>query len=306
MQEESDDKSVAVGLDNVSYRVGNRQILETISLAIPEGRITGILGLNGAGKSTLLSLILGLKSPTSGNVTVLGHRAGSRTVKQRVGAVLQEVALYEELSPKENLNFAASLYGIANAGIRIAQVLDLIGLADRRDDAASILSGGMRRRLTIGRALLHEPDILVIDEPTLGVDAEARHDIWSHLRLLRSQGTTVIVSTNYLDEALALCDTAAVLRGGRLLLVEAPQDLVARAGSCLEIEYDEWDKARIQAALASRSDVLRTEASSTGTTIFLEGRASADTVLRQLLDTATLKAFRVRAPDLAEVFKAIG
>lgn len=306
MQEGSDDKSVAAELAKVSYKVGNRQILETISLTIPRGRITGILGLNGAGKSTLLGLILGLKAPTSGIVTVLGHRAGSRAIKQHIGAVLQDIALYDELSPEENLNFAASLYGIANAGSRIRQVLDLIGLTDRRTDATSTLSGGMRRRLTIGRALLHEPDILVIDEPTLGVDAEARHDIWAHLRLLRSQGTTVIVSTNYFDEALALCDTAAVLRSGRLLLVETPQELVARAGSCLEIEYDEANNALLQAALARRPEVLRSEASTTGITIFLEGHASADIVLRALLETATLKAFRVRAPDLAEVFKAIG
>jgi len=298
----------AVQIADVYFKAGGRSILEEVSLTIGRGEITGILGPNGAGKSTLLGLILGLKSPTSGTVTLLEHAepAGSRSLKHRIGAVLQETSLYDELTPQENLNFAASLYGIPNPKERISEILDLIGLAGRRNDQTSTLSGGMRRRLTIGRALLHAPDLLVIDEPTLGVDVEARHAIWSHLRLLRSQGTTVIVSTNYLDEALALCDAVAVLRSGRLLLVEPPQALVARTGSCLEVEFIPENEDRIMNALYGRPDVLRMEATSTGLSIFLDPKASPDTIVRVLLDAATLKAFRVRAADLAEIFKAVG
>ena len=141
---------------------------------------------------------------------------------RKLGVVPQETALYEDVSARENLRFAAALYGVARAEARVDELLALVGLEARAGDRVSLLSGGMRRRLCIARALVHEPELLVLDEPTVGVDVEARHQIWSHIRALRAQGRTVLLSTNYLDEAEALCDRVAMLRDGRLVVEDTP------------------------------------------------------------------------------------
>jgi ABC-2 type transport system ATP-binding protein len=153
--------------------------------------------------------------------------------------------------------------------------------------------------------LLPSPEMLIVDEPTLGVDVEARHTIWSHLRLLRSSGTTVIVSTNYLDEALALCDRAAVLRGGRILVMETPEALVARAGTCLDIACRQEDQDAIAAALTETESVYRITATSSGVSVFLEGTAVPEPVLRQVMAAAPITGFRLRSADMAEVFHAL-
>ena len=272
-----------------------------------QGEITGILGPNGAGKTTMLNAIVGLRTPTTGSVVVLGQRVSARDPEfyRRIGVVLQETALYDELTTFENLRFAASLYGIADPRARIAEVLRLLDLSERTEERVGRLSGGMRRRIIIARALLHSPDLLIIDEPTLGVDVEARHTLWSHLRLLRSLGTTVVVSTNYLDEAIALCDTVAVLRAGKVIISDTPQALVARAGSCLDIECARSAVKALERALMGTDGVLRTHPTSTGLSVFLRGDALPDPILRTALQTTTIWGFRLRGADLAEVFHAL-
>jgi ABC-2 type transport system ATP-binding protein len=298
----------AVRFEEVWYRVGRRAILNGISLDIEQGNIAGILGPNGAGKSTLLSMIIGLRRPSQGNVTILGQRLPVQDVslRQRIGVVLQETALYDELTTFENLQFSASLYNVSDPKWRVGKVLELLGLSDRAGDVVKTLSGGMRRRIAIARSLLHSPELLVIDEPTLGVDVEARHTIWSYLRLLRSNGTTVIVATNYLDEALALCDTVAVLRKGELLVSETPDELVSRAGYCLDIECKSRAMKRISSELSQVVGVLRIDKTAIGLSVFLAGDIVPDSVTRIVLDTAPIEGFRFRAPDLAEVFHALG
>lgn len=297
----------AVRFEKVWYQIGRRTILNDISLDIEQGSIAGILGPNGAGKSTLLSMIIGLRRPSQGNVTILGQRLPVQGVslRQRIGVVLQETALYDELTTFENLQFSASLYNVSDPKWRVGKVLELLGLSDRASDVVKTLSGGMRRRIAIARSLLHSPELLVIDEPTLGVDVEARHTIWSYLRLLRSKGTTVIVATNYLDEALALCDTVSVLRRGELLVSESPDELVARAGCCLDIECKARAMKMISFALRQVPGVLRIDKTSTGLSIFLAGDIAPDSIARIVLDTAPIEGFRFRAPDLAEVFQAL-
>ncbi len=294
-------------MEDVAVRRGSRPVLEHVFLSIRQGEITGLLGPNGAGKTTLLSVILGLLPVSSGKLTVLGEQDPDRrrTLRSRIGIVFQETALYDELTTLENLQFAASLYDVPNAGARIEEVLELLGLSGRAGDRTGQLSGGLRRRVTIARALLPSPEMLIVDEPTLGVDVEARHTIWSHLRLLRSGGTTVIVSTNYLDEALALCDRAAVLRSGRILVVETPEALVARAGTCLDIACRQEDQNSIAAALTETQSVYRITATPSGVSVFLEGSAVPEPVLRQVMAAATITGFRLRGADMAEVFHAL-
>jgi ABC-2 type transport system ATP-binding protein len=299
--------SPALHLDAVSSHIGKRVVLDSITMDVPVAAIEGVLGPNGAGKSTLLSLVTGLRRASSGSVTVLGEKLPVRGggLRRRIGVVLQETALYDELTAIENLRFSAALYGVHHADARIAQVLELLGLSERAGDPVHTLSGGLRRRIAIARALVHEPELLVIDEPTLGVDAEARHAIWSHLRLLRSLGTTILVATNYLDEAQALCDTVAVLRGGRLVVHEKPDVLVLRAGRCIDVECETSASDAISRALAGFEGVLRVDETSSGVSIFLDGNAVPDAIIRAVLNTTSMGGFRTRAADLAEVFRAL-
>jgi len=300
-------KSPAVQFDGVTCRIGKRTVLSEVDLVVQRGEITGILGPNGAGKTTLLNTIVGLRMPSGGNVTVLGETSQSRSaaVRSRIGVVFQETALYDDLSAVENLRFAASLYQVREPEQRIKKVIELLDLTGRARDAVRTLSGGTRRRVTIARALLHEPELLIIDEPTLGVDVEARHSIWSHLRVLRSQGTTVVAATNYLDEASALCDTVVVLREGRVLISEAPDVLVARAGCCLDVDCDAAEAKVIVNVLTSERGVLRIASTETGLSIFLGSSIHPDLVVRRILDLTTIQGFRVRGADLAEVFQAV-
>ncbi len=299
--------SVAVRFEEMTYRIGKRIILDHVSLTMKRGDITGILGPNGAGKTTLLSAMMGLRQPSSGMITVFNEPLSrhTRALRQRIGVVFQETALYDELTTFENLRFAASLYHVPAAGQRIEEVLALLSLSERANERVRSLSGGLRRRVAIARALLHAPDLLIIDEPTLGVDVEARHAIWSHLRYLKSSGTTIAVATNYLDEALALCDTVAVLRAGRLLLSEKPQALVAYAGSCLDIECSSTAGEAIALALTASEGILRIDQTSTGLSIFLNGNSIPDEVMRRILQISAVTGFRIRSADLAEVFRAL-
>ena len=165
----------------------------------------------------------------------------------------------------------------------------------------------MRRRLCIARALIHDPELLILDEPTVGVDVEARHQIWAHIRALRKQGRTVLLSTNYLDEAEALCDRVAILREGKLLIEDSPSALVATAGRCLELDCAPGEVATLAAALAKNPHVLRSEASeSGGLIVYVDGTCEMDELVRQAMSAAPLHGFRARSPDLAEVFRALG
>ncbi len=297
----------AIIFESVSYSIGHTTILSGITLHLKKGNITGIVGPNGAGKTSLLSLINGLHRQSAGTITVLGETIPTEetTLRQRIGVVLQETALYEELTTFENLRFAASLYNIKNSTARIIAVLELLDLVDRSDQIVKTLSGGLRRRVTIARALLHNPELLIIDEPTLGVDVEARHAIWQHLRLLKSQGTTVVVATNYLDEAQALCDTVAVLREGKLLACESPETLIARAGYCLDIECSDERTEEIQKAIVKRKGILRVDRTPSGLSIFMTSNVVQKQVIDTVLKSGNLESLRVRAPDFVEVFKTL-
>jgi ABC-2 type transport system ATP-binding protein len=296
----------AVAFANVSYSVGKHLILDDITLAFEQNHIAGVLGPNGAGKTTLLSLMTGLIRASGGRITVLGKQLpGDTAFRKRIGMVLQETALYEELSVFETLRFAASLYSVPSAHARIAEVLELIGLTERRNDLVRILSGGLRRRVAIARALLHTPELLIIDEPTLGVDATARHAIWEHLRLLRSLRTTIIVATNYLDEAQALCDVVSVLNNGKLILTETPDQLIARGGCCLDIDCQEASAALIADALNDEADILRMERTARGIAVFVDSTTIPDQIIHTVLQTAPIDSFRFRTADLAEVFQAL-
>jgi ABC-2 type transport system ATP-binding protein len=296
----------AISFSDVSYKINHVTLINNISLSIQKGSIAGILGSNGAGKSTLLSLLTGLRTPTAGKVLLFDKKQPHDPhVRQNIGVVLQETALYEDLTIYENLNFSASLYHVPKSKERIAEILALLDLSDRTHDMVRTLSGGLQRRVAIARAFLHEPELLIIDEPTLGVDVEARHAIWSHLRLLRSKGRTIVVATNYLDEAQALCDTVAILQKGKLVALETPQALVGRVGSCIDLTCTQEESTRLTKELEEVTDIIRVNQTPSGLSIFVKGNTIPEKVIKIAAKHTHLNEFRVRAPDLAEVFNAL-
>ncbi len=298
---------VAIALKDVTCQFGRIKALDRLSLTVPAGIVVGIVGPNGAGKTTVIDVVCGLLRPDRGRVEVLGHDMGrqAKAIRRQIGVLPQETALYEEVTPWENLRFAAALYGVRHPDGRIAELLELAGLTARGHDPVRTLSGGMQRRLAVVRALLHDPALLILDEPTLGVDVEARHQIWAHVRGLRAQGRTVLLTTNYLDEAEALCDRVAMLRDGRLLAEDTPGALVARAGRCLELECPPEAAARLEAALRGNAAILRTARAASGLTLYLNGQGVPERLVEEAMAVAPLTGFRLRSPDLVEVFRAL-
>jgi ABC-2 type transport system ATP-binding protein len=207
-----------------------------VSLRVEAGETFGLIGPNGSGKTTLIRLLLGLGRPTSGTVRVLGKRMPNRGVARSIGYMTQSSALYNELSVRENVAFFGALYGLRGPALhkRLAETLDLVDLADRATATTGTLSGGMRQRLSLACALIHEPRLVFLDEPTVGIDPELRQTFWDYFAWLNAQGVTIIVSTHHLDEA-ARCHRLALLRFGRLLAVDTPAEMRRQSG---ESDFD--------------------------------------------------------------------
>ncbi len=300
-------ESPAIKLEGVVCQFGRIRALDGLSLQVMPGTIVGVVGPNGAGKTTLIDVICGLLRPSHGAVRVLGYDVTSDTkaLRARIGVLPQETALYDEVSAWQNLRFAAALYGLSNVDARITNVLELVGLAGRARDIVRTFSGGMQRRLAIARALLHDPPLLILDEPTVGVDVEARHQIWAHIRSLRAGGRTVVLTTNYLDEAEALCDRIAILRAGTLVADDSPSALTARTGRCLELECQDQDAARLSVELREHPGVLRTEIVDLGLRLYLTVDTTPEDIVRAARQVCAVEGFRTRSPDLVEVFRAL-
>ena len=208
--------------------------LDSLDLEVVRGQILGLLGPNGSGKTTSVNLLCGLLRPTSGTVVCEGIdvRSDVTGVRSRLGVVPQETALYDDLTADENLSFHARLYGVPRAKrkARIDELLDLVGLSGRRGDRVGTYSGGMQRRLALARALLTRPTVVVLDEPTLGVDVQSRAALWERVRQIADEGGTVLLTTNYMEEAQALADQLAVLDHGELVVTGTPEELRGALG----------------------------------------------------------------------------
>lgn len=223
-----------IDVHEIRKSFGEIQAVKGISFAVDEGQIFGFLGPNGAGKTTTISIISGLMLADSGSVRIAGldiRKDGSR-VRRILGVVPQEIALYDELSGRENLYFWGSLYGLSGSELRTAadRVLDLVGLSERADDAIREYSGGMKRRLNLCAGIIHRPRILLLDEPTLGIDPQARLAILDVIRGEVTGGTTVIYTTHYLEEAENLCDRIAIIDQGEVMAEGTLQELNRLAG----------------------------------------------------------------------------
>jgi ABC-2 type transport system ATP-binding protein len=221
--------AAAIEARGLVKRFGPLRAVDGVDLALEPGRIYGVLGPNGSGKTTLIRLLVGLARADEGAVTVLGTRMPSREILARIGYMTQADGIYAELSVWENIRFFATLYGTRDPA-RLTAALELVDLADRRGTPVLQLSGGMRRRLSLACALVHEPAVLFLDEPTVGVDPALRVQFWTHFRELASGGTTLLVSSHVMDEA-ERCDELLLMRRGRILARGSAAEIRARAGT---------------------------------------------------------------------------
>jgi ABC-2 type transport system ATP-binding protein len=216
-------------VENLHKRFGNIHALRGLTMETQEGEIYGLLGPNGAGKSTLIRTIVGLHTPDEGQVTLLGERMPNRDILSRVGYMTQASALYDELTVWQNVAFFAGLMD-CNDKSAIAAAIDFVDLSDRRQTPISELSGGMRQRVSLATVLVHKPDLILLDEPTVGVDPQLRVQFWRHFRQLADNGVTLVVSSHVMDEA-ERCDRLGFVRAGQLLAEGSAEELRQRAGT---------------------------------------------------------------------------
>ncbi len=239
---------------------GERTVVDSLDLAIAPGETYGLLGPNGAGKTTTISMIAGVLRADAGTVTVCGEpiTTTSTSAKRAIGLVPQQIALFDDLSARENLRFFGGLQGLRGRRLaeRIAATLEMVGLADRADDRIDTFSGGMQRRANIAVGLLHEPRLLILDEPTAGVDPQSRNQILESVASLSSHGMAVLYTTHYMEEAERLCDRVGIIDAGRLVAEGTRRELVARVGEHdrLTVRGD-GDLERLAAVADGRDEV---------------------------------------------------
>jgi ABC-2 type transport system ATP-binding protein len=228
-----------LNVDDLKKSYGLQQALGGVSLNVEDGELFGLLGPNGAGKTTLLSILSCLMDPSSGTATLLGHHLNTRNreVRHLIGLVPQELAIYNELTSRENLSFFGELYGVKPPRLneRVDVTLTAIGLSDRADERVSTFSGGMKRRLNFGVALIHEPRLLLLDEPTTGVDPQSRNHIFEEVRRLNHSGTTIIYTSHYMEEVQALCSRVGIIDHGRLIACDTLSGLLHQLPGLVQI-----------------------------------------------------------------------
>lgn len=214
-------------------RGGEKQALDNLNLDIPRGSFFGLLGPNGAGKSTLINILAGLVTKTSGTARIWDYDItdAPRRAKRAIGVVPQELNIDPYFSPREALEVQAGLYGVPKHLRRTEEILDAVGLIDKAEAYARTLSGGMRRRLLVAKALVHQPPVLVLDEPTAGVDVELRRQLWAYVRKLNEDGVTILLTTHYLEEAEELCDRIAIINHGKLIACDQTKNLMGKLDS---------------------------------------------------------------------------
>ena len=275
-------------VDNLHKAFGERRAVDAVSFTLAQGQTLGLIGPNGAGKSTTVSLICGLLQPDQGAVRIAGTpmSRGNSAAKQTIGLVPQDLALYEELSARENLKLFGALYGLTGAALkaRCAAVLELVQLSDRAADKPATFSGGMKRRLNIAAALLHDPQLLILDEPTVGVDPQSRNAIFESLEQLKRQGRSLIYTSHYMEEVERLADQIVIIDHGRVIADETPAALYRRlpAQAALQLSLAEPLSAALLGQLGQQPGVAGVRAADGRIDIGLVDTAQAFGVLAWL------------------------
>jgi len=281
------------------------QALKGIDLVVPRGSIFGLLGPNGAGKSTFINILSGMTRKTAGTVSIWGRDIDqrSRDARAAIGVVPQEIAADVFFTPRESLDVQAGLYGVPKAERRTGELLAAMGLADKADAYVRQLSGGMKRRLMVAKAMVHNPPVLVLDEPTAGVDVELRRQLWAYVEALNHQGVTVVLTTHYLEEAEALCDTIAIVNRGEVVACESTRDLLRRLDRRAVVVTPE-------APLIAPPDLTPFEAKLRGNGDLVVNFKTREAGVEQVLAAVRaagvqIKDLRTEDPDLEDVFVSL-
>ncbi len=296
-------------VENLYKSFGNINAVDGISFEVERGEVFGLLGPNGAGKSTTISIISTLIKPTSGEVFFEGESISKnpKNIRQKLGIVPQDIALYPTLTGYENLKFWGNLYGLKGAGLkkRINEVADIIGLNGRLKDKVEKYSGGMKRRLNIGAALLHQPELLIMDEPTVGIDPQSRSHILDTVQKLSEQGITIIYTTHYMEEAEALCNRICIMDEGNIIASGTKQELVelVKERTRINIKLDNIND-NIQEVLKEIPGVL--DATILDDTVTLFGE-NGDMLLAEIIskvskENSKIQSIDIQKPNLEAVF----
>jgi ABC-2 type transport system ATP-binding protein len=292
---------IAIKVEGLTKRFGDKTVVDHFSMEVRKGAIYGFLGPNGSGKTTTIRMICGLLTPDEGSGVVLGHDIArdSEAIKREVGYMTQKFSLYEDLSIEENLDFVARMYEVPERKRRVAEALESLGLTSRKGQLAGTLSGGWKQRLALAACLLHDPRLLLLDEPTAGVDPSARRDFWDHIHELAHRGITVLVSTHYMDEA-ERCHAIAYIAYGKLLAHGTLREVIDEA------KLSTWDiegERVMDVAQELRKSQGVEMVAPFGNTLHVSGtdRAALERSIREVAARPGLKVHEV-PPTLEDVF----
>jgi len=297
----------AIRIENLTkVYAGGKRALDGVSFDVPRGQIFGLLGPNGAGKSTLINILAGLVVKTGGRVTIWGSDIDEhpRNAKRAIGVVPQEIIFDPFFTPRETLEIQAGLYGIPPGDRQSDALLAAMHLTDKANAYSRTLSGGMKRRLLVAKAMVHSPPILVLDEPTAGVDVELRRQLWDYVRQLNAQGVTIVLTTHYLEEAEELCDHIAIIHHGRVIANEPTRELVSKAQEKAVVVTFDRDIAKVPVGDSFQNVSLVDERTLEIT--YRKDRTNAGQVLAGLTaDGLTIVDVTTRDPDLEDVFLSL-
>ena len=301
------DTGAAIRIEGLSKTyAGGKQALDDVSFDVPRGHIFGLLGPNGAGKSTLINILAGMVVKTSGKAVVWGFdiEQHPRNAKRSIGIVPQEILFDPFFTPREALEIQAGLYGIPPSERRTDALLAAMHLSDKAEAYARTLSGGMKRRLLVAKAMVHSPPILVLDEPTAGVDIELRRQLWAYVRELNAGGVTVVLTTHYLEEAEELCDRIAIINHGKVIANEPTRTLVAKAQEKAVVVTFDRDVEAVPTNVCFENISLIDERTIEIT--YRKDKANAGEVLAAVQqDGLAIVDVRTRDPDLEDVFLSL-
>jgi len=281
---------------------GENQAVQGVSFNVTQGEIFSLLGPNGAGKTTTISMLSCLLRPNEGDARVMGHsiRTDAMGVKSVLGVVPQDLALYEDLTARENLTFWGKMYGLRGSALksRVNEVLDVIGLRDRANERVGTYSGGMKRRVNIGVALLHKPKVIYMDEPTVGIDPQARRNILDSVVALKDQGMTVLYTTHYMEEAQELSDHIAIMDHGKMMASGTHEELVKLVGGQTRIDLTlNMEAGTVMSTWRALEGVERVSAEDGLITVLVE---DSNLVLPRLFEAATHHSARITSVDIRE------
>ena len=297
----------AIRIESLSKTyAGGKRALDNVGLDIPQGQIFGLLGPNGAGKSTLINILAGLVTKSSGKVAVWGFDIDRhpRNAKRAIGVVPQEIIFDPFFTPRETLEMQAGLYGIPASERRSDALLAAMHLSDKANAYSRTLSGGMKRRLLVAKAMVHSPPVLVLDEPTAGVDIELRRQLWAYVKQLNEQGVTIVLTTHYLEEAEQLCDRIAIINHGQVVANEPTRTLIAKAQEKSVVVTFDRDIAEVPTASCFDDIVLVDERTLDIT--YSKDRVNAGEVLAALASAGLgIVDVKKKDPDLEDVFLSL-